>query len=86
MLTELFLVGTFEGDSDALLDTASLRRLIFDVFHEDPQQFRDYCLQDEGYQSFVDFLDQRDGSGWQLLKKLWQGDTPVRELLSSGFS
>ena len=36
------------GRAAARLDQAALRRLLFDVFHEDISQFRDYCLQARG--------------------------------------
>jgi len=44
LLCEVFLVGSAAGGAD-VMDIASLKRLLFDVFHEDVSLFKEYCLQ-----------------------------------------
>lgn len=44
LLCEVFLVGAATADAE-VMDIASLKRLLFDVFHEDVALFKEYCLQ-----------------------------------------
>ncbi len=44
LVAELWAAGLADGPA-GLLPRATLRRLLFDVFHEDVAQFRHYCLE-----------------------------------------
>jgi hypothetical protein len=47
LLCEVFLVGAATAGAE-VMDIASLKRLLFDVFHEDVALFKEYCLQVRG--------------------------------------
>jgi hypothetical protein len=40
----VFLVGSATAGAE-VMDITSLKRLLFDVFHEDVGQFKQYCMQ-----------------------------------------
>eukprot|EP00878_Enallax_costatus_P042877 GHUV01050381.1.p1 GENE.GHUV01050381.1~~GHUV01050381.1.p1 ORF type:complete len:402 (+),score=133.27 GHUV01050381.1:1444-2649(+) len=81
LLTEVFMVGAGASGAE-VMDLAALKRLLFDVFHEDIGLFKEYCLQDEdNYSGFVGFMDMHRGAGWELLDKLLKGETAAGELL-----
>lgn len=44
LLCEVFLVGAATAGAE-VMDIASLKRLLFDVFHEDVGLFKEYCMQ-----------------------------------------
>lgn len=44
LLCEVFLVGAATAGAE-VMDIASLKRLLFDVFHEDVGLFKEYCVQ-----------------------------------------
>jgi hypothetical protein len=40
------------------------------------------CSQDEdNFSGFIEFMDERDGAGWELLGQLMAGTTPAGQLL-----
>ncbi|WIA19005.1 hypothetical protein OEZ85_003668 [Tetradesmus obliquus] len=81
LLAEVFMVGAAAAGSE-VLEVPALKRLLFDVFHEDIGLFKEYCLQDEdNFGGFVEFMDERDGSGWELLGQLLKGSQPAGQLL-----
>jgi hypothetical protein len=83
LLTEVFMVGAAAAGAE-VMDVPALKRLLFDVFHEDLSLFKEYCLQDaENFAGFVDFMDDRGGAGWDFLEKLLAGRTAAGDLLSS---
>lgn len=44
LLAEVWLVGSAAAGA-SVMDIGSLKRLLFDVFHEDVGLFKEYCLQ-----------------------------------------
>jgi hypothetical protein len=44
LLAEVFMVGAAAAGAE-VLDVPALKRLLFDVFHEDIALFKEYCLQ-----------------------------------------
>eukprot|EP00775_Hariotina_reticulata_P006747 gene6747-6967_t len=83
LLTEVFMVGAAAAGAE-VMDVPALKRLLFDVFHEDLALFKEYCLQDaENFAGFVDFMDDRGGAGWDFLEQLLAGRTAAGELLGS---
>ncbi|KAI8463726.1 MAG: hypothetical protein J3K34DRAFT_526774 [Monoraphidium minutum] len=80
LLLEAFAAGTAGGAAAAaLVGGAGLRRLLFEVFHDDIAEFRSYCEADEGLQPFVEFAD--DTGAWGLLGDLLRGEASAGELL-----
>jgi len=78
--------GQAGGDPRGALDRVALQRLLFDVFHDDIQQFRDYCLQEPAqFERLVDFLDEEGGAGWQFLAQTLQGRRSALELAQHPF-
>lgn len=47
LLAEVFMVGAAAAGSE-VLEVPALKRLLFDVFHEDIGLFKEYCLQVRG--------------------------------------
>jgi hypothetical protein len=44
LLAEVFMVGAAAAGSE-VPDVPALKRLLFDVFHEDIALFKEYCMQ-----------------------------------------
>jgi hypothetical protein len=86
LLAELFMVGAARAGAQ-VMDVPALKRLLFDVFHEDIALFKEYCQQDaDNYAGFVEFMDANSGAGWELLSALLAGRTSAGELLrDAGF-
>jgi len=73
LLTEVFMVGAAAAGAE-VMDVPALKRLLFDVFHEDLSLFKEYCLQDaESFTGFVEFMDDRGGAGWDFLEQVAGG-------------
>lgn len=51
-------------------DDDSWQRLFTEIFEKDMEQFRDYCSNEEVWDSVVELLDRDDGAGWDLLGNL----------------
>jgi len=59
------------SNSESPEDQNSLKRLIEDVFGGDiGGGFREYCSAEERWKDVVEFLDQEEGAGWQLLDSM----------------
>ncbi|GBF87368.1 hypothetical protein Rsub_00079 [Raphidocelis subcapitata] len=80
LLVEAFVAATAGGEAAAALGGGeALRRLLFEVFHDDVNEFRAYCEADEALEPFVEFADST--GAWDLLSSLLQGDASAGELL-----
>lgn len=66
-------------------ETASVQRLLVEVFSNNALAFRDYALDIEDWAPAVEFLDAADQAGWNLLDGLLQGDQECEALLESPF-
>jgi hypothetical protein len=63
-------------------DSIGLQRLLFDVFHEEVEALREYCLGDEEvYGGFVELMDEQEGAGWEMLGELMHGRVAAGQLL-----
>ena len=63
-------------------DTMGLQRLLFDVFHEEVEALREYCLGDEEvYGGFVQLMDEEEGAGWEMLGELIRGRVAAGQVL-----
>ncbi|KAL3827430.1 hypothetical protein ACHAXA_003164 [Cyclostephanos tholiformis] len=51
-------------------DDDTWQRLFSDIFEKDMVQFREYCANEEVWDSVVELLDEEDGAGWDLLRSL----------------
>jgi hypothetical protein len=51
-------------------DDDTWQRLFSEIFERDMDQFRDYCANEEVWDSVVELLDKEDGAGWDLLGNL----------------
>ncbi|GAX72716.1 hypothetical protein CEUSTIGMA_g172.t1 [Chlamydomonas eustigma] len=79
-------LGLVDPGAGGTLDRVSLQRLLFDVFHDDVNQFRDYCLQDsQRYNLLVAFLDEFSGAGWEFFSFLLTGRRSALELAQHPF-
>ncbi len=70
LLMELFMVGLApadaQGQSVAVMDGAGLQRMLFDVFHESIEQFRDYCTHVSGAMAVLCSV-----GSWFCMLALW---------------
>ena len=66
-------------------DGTSVSRLLLEVFSRDTNKFRQYCLQCDEWADAVGFLDSVDGSGWDLVDALLQGEVGCSELVDCAF-
>ena len=48
-------------------DNDGWQRLFSEISEKDMEQFRDYCSNEEVWDSVVELLDRDDGAGWDLL-------------------
>eukprot|EP00584_Thalassiosira_punctigera_P021713 CAMPEP_0172569156 /NCGR_PEP_ID=MMETSP1067-20121228/122429_1 /TAXON_ID=265564 ORGANISM="Thalassiosira punctigera, Strain Tpunct2005C2" /NCGR_SAMPLE_ID=MMETSP1067 /ASSEMBLY_ACC=CAM_ASM_000444 /LENGTH=527 /DNA_ID=CAMNT_0013360929 /DNA_START=396 /DNA_END=1975 /DNA_ORIENTATION=- len=62
-------------------DDDSWQRLFSEIFSKDIDQFREYCSNEDIWDSVVELLDREDGAGWDLLEDLLL----ARERVSSRF-
>jgi len=51
-------------------DDDSWQRLFSEIFEKDMEQFREYCLNEDVWDSVVELLDGEDRAGWNLLGDL----------------
>jgi serine/threonine protein kinase len=51
-------------------DDDTWQRLFTDIFDKDMEQFRDYCANEDVWDSVVGLLDKENGAGWDLLGSL----------------
>ncbi|KAL7469680.1 hypothetical protein ACHAXS_009934 [Conticribra weissflogii] len=51
-------------------DDDTWQRLFSEIFEKDMTEFRDYCSNEEVWNSVVELLDREDGAGWDLLADL----------------
>ena len=51
-------------------DDDTWQRLFSDVFNKDMEEFREYCRNEEVWDSVVQLLDEEDGVGWNVLGDL----------------
>ncbi len=51
-------------------DDDTWQRLFSEIFEKDMEQFREYCRNEDVWDSVVELLDKEDGAGWDLLGKL----------------
>lgn len=65
-----FLELIFSVFSGRVITQDTFKKLFEDTFDLDITRFRDYCVEDPDWKDAVAFLDQRDSSGWELLKQM----------------
>jgi len=63
-------------------DDDTWQRLFADIFEKNMEQFREYCENEEIWDSVVGLLDEKDGAGWALLGSLLSS----RERLSAWYN
>lgn len=51
-------------------DDDTWQRLFSEIFEKDMDNFRDYCANEEVWDSVVEVLDREEGAGWDLLGDL----------------
>lgn len=51
-------------------DDDSWQRLFSEIFEKDMDEFRDYCSNEEVWNSVVELLDKEEGEGWKVLGQL----------------
>ena len=51
-------------------DDDTWQRLFSEIFEKDMEAFRDYCDNEEVWESVVELLDRDEGAGWDLLGSL----------------
>lgn len=86
IIAELFsaaLAPEESDDSPPSSTTGALQRLLFEVFPGDLEGFKNYCLSDDRYGEFVDFMNMQNGAGWQLLSQLLSGQGSCRLVLET---
>jgi hypothetical protein len=80
LLVECFVAGTAGGPAAAALGGGeALRRLLFEVFHDEITEFRAYCEADVS-------LGVLRGVGWVGLEAAWCTPTAAKQLLSRAFT
>lgn len=84
VLAETFAAGTCSSE-DGILGAATLQRLMFDLFHQDITQLRDYIVSDPELVQLGQFLDEQDGAGWAFLDLLLQGEASCDGMLEHSF-
>jgi len=67
-------------DSEPASDLLQLKRLVEDVFDWDLARLRAYFLEDPQWRRPVAFLDERDGSGWDLIEMMLRSRDVSRRL------
>jgi len=73
VLLELVLAAMCDYDGSGggrSIELQQLKRLIEDVFDDDLDGFRTYCVEEPSWASAVALLDERDRAGWSLLQQL----------------
>jgi hypothetical protein len=63
----------------------TFQRLLSEVFAKDANKLREYCSDIDEWADAVNFLDECDGGGWDLLDVLLQGETECEDLLEAPF-
>eukprot|EP00871_Galdieria_phlegrea_P006051 jgi/Galph1/933/GphlegSOOS_G5682.1 len=67
----LLIFSSFaDNDSYARIGYDGLKRLTEELFQLDFEKFRAYCKQDEALVNVVRFLDERNCSGWALIRNM----------------
>lgn len=74
-----------EEQAGVAMSGAGFQRLLLEVFRKDIDGFKQYCMDVEEWGEAVDFLDDVDGAGWDLLDMLLQGSSSCENLLESPF-
>lgn len=64
---------------------AGFQRLLLEVFNKDIDGFKQYCMDVEEWAEAIEFLNEVDGAGWDLLDMLLQGSSSCENLLESPF-
>lgn len=74
-----------EEQARVAMSGAGFQRLLLEVFSKDIDGFKQYCMDVEEWGEAVEFLDDVDGAGWDLLDMLLQGSSSCENLLESPF-
>lgn len=56
-----------------------------EVFSKDVSKLREYCRDVDEWADAVNFLDEVDQGGWELIDALLQGDVSCADLLECPF-
>ena len=65
-------------------DDDTWQRLFTDIFDKDMFQFRDYCANEDVWDSVVGLLDKENGAGWDLLGSLLLSRERLRDWYNKG--
>ena len=65
-------------------DDDTWQRLFTDIFDKDMFQFRDYCANEDVWDSVVELLDKENGAGWDLLGSLILSRERLRDWHNKG--
>lgn len=65
-------------------DDDTWQRLFTDIFDKDMFQFRDYCANEDVWDSVVRLLDKENGAGWDLLGSLLLSRERLRDWYNKG--
>lgn len=60
-------------------DDDTWQRLFSDLFNKDMDEFREYCTNEDVWDSVIDLLDMEDGAGWNVLGGLLLAREQVTE-------
>ena len=66
-------------------DAYSFQRLVTEVFSRDIGKLREYCADIDEWADAVNFLDEVDSGGWELLDALLQGESDCSDLRECPF-